>query len=375
MSFRAADRPRAIGAWSGLTGVATAFGPLLGGYLVDAVSWRAVFLLNLPLGALVIGFAHHVPESRDPTAHGHLDIAGAALAALALAGTTFALIESPGDGLSPSIVLTAVAGVAAFVGFLIVERRSPNPMMPLGMFSSRQFTAANLVTFAVYAAIGGFFFLVVSFLQISLGYSPIAAGAATLPVTFLMLVLSARSGALAQRIGPRIPLTVGPLTIAVGLLMLRGIDPGDSYVSSVLPGVVVFGLGLTLVASPVTATVLAAADQRHAGIASGINNAVSRVAQLLAVAVLPVVAGLTGQKFYDPSAMTDGFHVAMIVAAALAAAGGVIAWLGISDDALRAEPERRGQPPVAVPAHYSCALAGPPPQARPSADRGASQPA
>lgn len=174
-----------------------------------------------------------------------------------------------------------------------------------------------------------------------------------------MLVLSARSGALAQRIGPRIPLTVGPLGVAAGLLLLTQVEPGDSYAASVLPGVVVFGLGLILVASPVTATVLAAADARHAGIASGVNNAVARVAQLLAVAVLPVVAGLTGHDFYDPAKMTHGFHVAMMVAAALAA-GGVIAWFTISDDALRAEPENRGQKPVAVPTGYSCALAGPP---------------
>ena len=211
--------------------------------------------------------------------------------------------------------------MAALVAFLLVERRSANPMMPLDIFASRQFSAANLVTFVVYAALGGFFFLFVAFLQISLGYSPIAAGAASLPVTVLMLLFSARSGALAQRIGARIPLTVGPLVIAVGLLMMTGIDPGDSYVTSVLPAVIVFGAGLTLVVSPVTATVLAAADSRHSGIASGINNAVARVAGLLAVAVLPLIAGLTGDKFYDPVAMTDGFRIAMVACAGLAAAG------------------------------------------------------
>jgi EmrB/QacA subfamily drug resistance transporter len=363
-AFRAKDRPRAIGAWSGLTGVASAIGPLLGGYLVSAVSWRAVFLINLPLGALVVAFSHHVPETRDPTAEGRLDIRGAALGVLGLAGITYALIEGSGRGLATPIVLSGALGVVALAAFLANEWRSPNPMMPLGMFSSRQFSGANLVTFVVYAAIGGFFFLLISFLQISLGYSPIEAGAATLPVTILMLVLSARSGALAQRIGPRIPLTVGPLMIALGLLLLTGINPGDSYVTSVLPGVIVFGLGLTLVASPVTATVLAAADARHAGIASGINNTVARVAQLLAVAALPLVAGLSGNNFYNPAAMTDGFHTAMVVAAALAAAGGVIAWLTISDDALSAEPERRGQPPVAVSTHHSCSLAGPPASGR-----------
>jgi EmrB/QacA subfamily drug resistance transporter len=365
-SFRASDRPRAIGAWSGLTGVASAVGPLVGGYLVSALSWRAVFLLNLPIGVLVVAFSHHVPETRDPTAHGRLDIRGAALGALGLAGITYALIEGSGKGLSASIVVTGVIGLAGFAAFLVNELRSPNPMMPLGMFSSRQFSVANVVTFVVYAAIGAFFFLAISFLQISLGYSPIGAGAATLPVTLLMLVLSARSGALAQRIGPRIPLTAGPLIMALGLLLLSRANEGSDYVTGVLPGVIIFGLGLVLVATPVTATVLAAADQRHAGIASGINNAVARVANLLAVAALPLVADLGGQRFYQPSAMTHGFHVAMIVAAGLAALGGTIAWFGISDDALRAEPERRGEPPVKVSTDYSCALAGPPQRARAS---------
>jgi MFS family permease len=224
-SFRAADRARAIGAWSGLGGVATALGPLLGGYLVDAVSWRAIFLVNLPIGIFVVAMAgRHVPETRDPTASGRLDLRGAVLAALGLAGTTYALIEV-GEGISPSIVLTGAGGVVALVAFLLAERRSPNPMMPLGIFSSRQFSAANLVTFVVYAALAGVFFLLVAFLQIALGYSPIAAAAASLPVTVLMLSFSARSGALAQRIGPRIPLTVGPLVIAAGMLLMTRIDP------------------------------------------------------------------------------------------------------------------------------------------------------
>ena len=348
--FRQQDRSRAIGAWSGLGGVATALGPLLGGYLVDAVSWRAVFVINLPLGIFVmVAATRHVPETRDPGAAGRLDAAGAALAALGLAGTTYALIEAPGKGMSAAIAVTAVGGVLALVAFVVRERTAENPMMPLGMFSSRQFSAANLVTFAVYAALSGFFFLFVSFLQISLGYTPIAAGAATLPVTALMLLLSARSGALAQRIGSRIPLTVGPLVIAAGLLLMTRIKPGDAYVSGVLPAVVVFGLGLTLVVAPVTATVLAAADEHHAGIASGINNAVSRVAGLLAVAVLPLLAGITGDSFYNPSKMTHGFHVAMVWCAALAALGGVIAWLTISSGVRGA-----GEP------CFSCDVAGTP---------------
>jgi EmrB/QacA subfamily drug resistance transporter len=360
-SFRPEDRARAIGAWSGLSGVTTALGPLLGGYLVDAVSWRAIFVINLPLGILVIALAsRHIPETRDPTTSGRLDFLGATLAGLGLAGTTYALIEAPGRGMAPLILVTGIGGVAALAAFLLHERRSSNPMMPLDMFSSRQFSGANLVTFVVYAALGGFFFLFVSFLQISFGYSPIAAGAASLPVTLLLLLLSARSGALAQRIGARIPLTVGPLVIAVGLLLMTRIDPGDSYVSSVLPAVIVFGLGLTLVVAPVTATVLAAADASHAGIASGINNAVSRVGGLLAVAVLPLIAGLTGNSFYDPAKMTDGFHVAMIACAALAAVGGILAWLTISSEVLHPEPGAQADLPSRVSTDFSCAVSGAP---------------
>jgi EmrB/QacA subfamily drug resistance transporter len=335
-SFVKGDRARAIGAWSGLAGVTTAIGPLLGGWLVDAVSWRAIFLINLPLGVLVMYLAsRHVPETRDPTATGKLDSRGAALAAIGLAGTTYALIEGPDKGMTAIVIAAAVIGVGALVGFLVTERRSPNPMMPLGIFSSRQFSAANLVTFVVYTALGGVFFLQVAFLQISLGYSAIAAGSASLPVTALLLLLSARSGALAQRIGPKIPLTVGPMIVAAGLLLMLRIDPGDSYVGSILPAVIVFGLGLALVVAPVTATVLAAADERHAGIASGINNAVARVGGLLAVAVLPLIAGLTGDAFYDPQSMQDGFYTGMITCAALAFAGGIIAFLTIQNDVLK----------------------------------------
>jgi EmrB/QacA subfamily drug resistance transporter len=358
--FRPDDRARAIGAWSGLGGVATAVGPLLGGYLVDAVSWRAIFLINLPLGIFVVAMAaRHVPETRDPTAHGPLDGRGALLAALGLAGTTYALIEAP-EGMNAAVAAAGAGGVAALAAFLAVERRSPNPMMPLSMFSSRQFSAANLVTFVVYAALGGVFFLLVAFLQISLGYSAIEAGAASLPVTLLMLLFSARSGALAQRIGPRIPLTVGPLVIAAGTLLMAAIDPGDSYITSVLPAVLVFGAGLTLVVAPVTATVLAAADANRSGIASGINNAVSRVGGLIAVAGLPLIAGLTGDAFYDPAEMADGFRTAMIACAGLSVAGGLLAWLTISDDVLHAEPKRRGELPLRVSTDYSCAVAGTP---------------
>ena len=245
--------------------------------------------------------------------------------------------------------------MTALAAFLLTERRARSPMLPLGLFASRQFSAANAVTFVVYAALGGYLFLLVSFLQIALGWSAIAAGAATLPSTALMLLLAARAGMLAQRIGPRLPLTVGPLVIAAGMLMMTGIDPGDGYAGAILPGIVVFALGLVLVVSPVTATVLAAADERHAGVASAVNNAVARVAGLLIVAVLPLVAGITGDRFYDRAAMTDGFHTAMVVCAALSALGGVIAWLTIDSQVLeRAEP-----PSEEVAPDFACDVCGP----------------
>jgi EmrB/QacA subfamily drug resistance transporter len=373
-SFAKADRARAIGAWSGLTGVGAALGPLLGGWLVQAVSWRAIFLINVPLGFFVVVMAtRRVPETRDPRAHGRLDFAGACLAALGLAGTTYALIAVPDEGASAGVLATAVGGALALVAFVVQERRSTNPMLPLSMFASRQFSAANLVTFVVYAALGGVFFLLVAFLQIACGYSPTAAGAASLPVTALMLALSARSGALAQRIGPRIPLTVGPLVIAAGLLLMTRITPGDPYLTSVLPAVIVFGLGLTLVVAPVTATVLAAADSRHSGIASGINNAVSRVAGLLAVSIFPLIGGLTGGAFYEPAAMTHGFHVAMSAAAGLAALGGALAWLTISDDVLDAEPEPQGDTPLQLAHDHLCPVSGAPLRPAREAECGAAQ--
>src|SRR4051794_26164407 len=360
-SFRPGDRARAIGAWSGLGGVAGALGPLVGGYLIGAISWRAIFVINLPIGIFVAwAAARHVPESSDPMATGRIDLRGAALAALGLAGTTYALIEAPGRGASAAILVSGIGGVLALVAFFVGERRAANPMLPLEIFRSRQFSAANGVTFVVYAALGGVFFLLVSFLQISLGYTPIEAGIASLPVTLLMLAFSARSGALAQRIGARVPLTVGPLVIALGLLWMTQIEPGDSYVSAVLPPVIVFGLGLTLVVAPVTATVLAAADSRHSGVASGVNNAVARVAGLLAVAVLPVAAGLTGDSFYDPEKMTDGFQMGMVVCAVLAALGGILAWFTISAEVLHAEAEPGGGTPERLAEDFSCGVDGPP---------------
>lgn len=339
-SFVAHDRGRAIGAWSALVGVAAAIGPLVGGYLVQAVSWRAIFLINLPLGAVVLWLGRrYVPESRDENATGRLDRSGAVLATVGLAGATYAMIYGPGRGLGDPLVLAAaLVGVLGLAGFFAVERRSRHPMLPLTVFTARRFTAANLVTFVVYAALGGVFFLLVVVLQTSLGYSPLEAGAASLPVTALLLVLSSRTGALAQRIGPRIPLTVGPLVIAVGMVLMLRIGPGAGYLGAVLPAVVVFGLGLATTVAPVTATALAALDEHRAGLASGVNNAVARMAGLLAVALLPPIAGLTGDAFQQPQTLVAGFRTAMLVTAGLAAAGGLLAFLTIPDDALGGPP-------------------------------------
>lgn len=350
-SFRTQDRPRAIGAWSGLTGLATAAGPFVGGWLVDAVSWRFIFLLNLPLAvAIVTVAARHVPESRDPAAAQRLDVPGALLAVTGLGGVIYALIEAGRVGTSPAVLGAAAAGALSLAVFAVLERRSDHPMLPPAVFSARQFTAANLVTVTVYAALGAVFFLLVVFLQVVLGYSALAAGAASLPITVLMLALSARAGQLAQRIGPRPQMTAGPLVMAVGLLLMLRIDAGAGYVDSVLPAVLVLGLGLSATVAPLTSTVLAAAAERYAGVASGVNNTIARSAQLTAVAVVPLVAGITGDVYRDPQAFTAGFHQAMTIAAGLAAAGGMLALATIRNPFAQREPEPR---------RYHCALDAP----------------
>jgi EmrB/QacA subfamily drug resistance transporter len=328
-SFARGDRARAIGAWSGLAGVATAFGPFLGGWLIDSVSWRLVFLINLPIVAITVPMAlRHVPESRDPHANRRVDIRGGALLALGLAGVVFALIEGPADdGWSSAEIAIALAGIGALVAFVLVELRTEHPMVPLGIFRSQQFSGANAVTFVVYGALSSVTFLLVVYLQTGLGYDALEAGAALLPVTVLTLVFSPRAGALAQRIGPRLPMTLGPLIVAAGTALFARVQPGTTYWESVFPAAVVLGAGLALTVAPLTATVLAAVDDDHAGVASAVNNAVARIAGLLAIAVLPAAAGLAGAG--AGLDLDAGFGRAMIIAAVLAAAGGGIAFLTI----------------------------------------------
>ena len=355
-SFVPEDRGKAIGAWSGFGGLATAIGPFLGGWLIQAVSWRLVFFINPPLAAAVIVIAaRHVPESRDETMSGRIDYVGAGLVTLALTGLTFGLIKAGSAGWTSGTVVGAlVIGAASLVVFVKVERTHPMPLLPLGIFRSIQFTAANAVTFVVYAALGGGLFLLPIELQVVAHYSPIASGAALLPVTFIMLGLSARSGDLAARIGPRLQMSIGPLIIAAGMIMLTRAGPTGSYLSSVLPGVVVFGLGLAVNVAPLTSTVLAAAPAEHAGIASAVNNDVARTAGLIAVAVLPVAAGITGRAYLDPVRLDHGFSVALYVAAGMCAGGGLLAALTIRNP----EGTRRSKVLAATGSH--CAIEGPP---------------
>lgn len=337
-SFGPQDRARAIGAWSGLGGVATAAGPFLGGWLVDVASWRWVFLINAPLAALVVWIAlRHVPESRDPGAGGRVDLAGAALGALGLGGLTYALISlgerGPGTGPLVAVALGLVAGGA----FVLVEQRAKQPMLPLRAFRSGQFSAANAVTFVVYGGFGAVFLLLVFQLQVVSGFSPVAAGTAMLPITLVMLTLSARSGAIAARIGPRLQMSTGPVICALGLLLMQRVGPQASYLADVLPAVLVFGLGLAVFVSPLTATALAAAPSEHAGLASGVNNAVARTAGLVAVAAVPPLAGLTGRVYDEPPAFDAGFGVALWICVGVLVAGGALAAVTVRNDVLAEE--------------------------------------
>ena len=357
-SFVPGDRARAVGAWSGLSGIGAAIGPFVGGWLVGVGSWRLIFLINVPLAVATVAVTlRYVPETRDRQSVGGIDAAGAALTAVGLSGVSWALTESGERGATGATLIAGAIGVAALAGFVVVERRSRHPMLPLEIWRSRQFTAANLVTFVVYASLGITFFLLSADLQQVLGYSPMQAGLATLPITILMLALSARAGMLAERVGPRLPMTVGPLGVAAGLVLLSRVHEGTTYLGTVLPGVIVFGLGLTLTVAPLTATVLAAAPERYAGIASGVNNAISRGAGLLAIAVIPGLAGLTGDAYLDPVAFATGFRAAMLISATLAAAGGALAWVFI-----RNEVAGRAQacPAAQLDRRHYCAVDGAP---------------
>ncbi|WP_431043508.1 MFS transporter [Streptomyces sp. P1-3] len=359
-TFHPDDRARAVGVWSGFGGVGAAVGPFVGGWLVDGPGWRWVFLLNVPLAALCVPVAlRHVPDSRDPHAHGRFDVLGAGLGALALGAVTYALIAAPERGASAAVLGSAVGGLLLAAVFAVVERRRPDPMLPFGIFTSRQFSAVNAVTLCVYAAFGGFFFLAVLQLQIVTGYSALAAGTALLPTTVLMLLLSARSGELGRRIGPRIPLTVGPLLCAAGMLLMARVGEDAVYWRDVLPALLVLGAGMVTLVAPLTATVLASVDVSRAGLASGVNNAAARAAGLLAVAALPLLAGMDPDAYRSADRFDDAFRLAMGLCAVLLVLGALLAWFTVRSDVLA--PAAEGEPPhCRAECRTHCAVAAPP---------------
>jgi EmrB/QacA subfamily drug resistance transporter len=326
-SFVPDDRGRGIGSWSGLGSVAGAIGPLIGGLLVES-SWRWVFLMNIPIAGVAFVLSARVPESNDPTAQrSPLDLGGAVLTALVLGAAAYALMDGPSGGFS---AVEAVAGVVAAVALAVLwfwERGRDHAVVPFDLFTDRTFAVTNGLTFAIYGGMGVLFFLLSIQLQVTSGWSPVESGAALLPVTVLLFVLSSRMGALATRIGPRLPLTFGPLVAAAGMVLLTRAGPDAAFVTDVLPGAVVFGLGLSAIVAPVTSTALGSVPDERVGAASGVNNAVARTGGLLAVAGIPTVVGLTGDALSDPVQLDAGFTDAMFIAGAIVAAAGIAAFV------------------------------------------------
>jgi len=293
-TFEGAERGKAVGTWTAWTGIATVFGPAGGGALIEALSWRAIFWVNVPLIiATVFLTMHIVRESSDPQADRAIDWTGILLSAAGLGGPVFALIQQPTHGWSdPLVFVPLIAGVLLFAAFLVWESRAKHAMLDLSLFRVRNFAVTNVETLIVYAGLLGAFFFVTLFLQETVGYTPLEAGLATTPISVLLFVLSPRFGKIATGIGPRLPMSVGPIVGGLGLLLLVRLNTDADYLTDVLPGVVIFGLGLSATVAPLTATALDSVEERHVGIASGISNGVSRVAGLLAIAVLgAVIAG------------------------------------------------------------------------------------
>jgi EmrB/QacA subfamily drug resistance transporter len=371
--FPEEERAQAIGTWTALSSVVGIVGPFIGGVLIAAGSWRLIFLLNAPLVLVtVVLIARGVPGDASTGSAGRLDIPGALLAAIALSGSVFAVTEQPTRGWSTVVLVSLAAGIAGGVAFVAREARAPEPMLPLALFRERNFTIGNVATLTAYLGLGGVIFLLPVFLQEVSGYTPVQAGLALLPVTSLLIVLSRRFGALADRIGSRVPISLGALVAAVGLLLLARVDQRAAYVSQVLPGLLVFGLGLAMLVAPLTATVLGAVDEGHAGVAAAVNTTLSRVAQLFAVAVLGTVVSIAfanhvdaalGRTAHGPGsrvaisrakreplgspslagvssgervllratfedASVHAFRVADVIAAVLVASGGLIAFAG-----------------------------------------------
>jgi EmrB/QacA subfamily drug resistance transporter len=326
-NFDGEERGAAIGTWTAWTGIGTVVGPLVGGWLVGHVSWRAIFVLNVPLCALtLVAIAISVPAMRRE-GRPHIDGVGAALCVLGLGGSVFALIEQPRRGWGDPLILgTLFGGVALLAAFLAWERRTPHPMLPLRLFRRRNFTLANVETLFVYGALSAVTFFLALFLQQLAGYSPLQSGLAFLPLTIALFALSRFVGRVSMRIGPRLFMGTGPLVCAAGLAALLRLGPHFSYWRDLLPPVIVFALGLALIVAPLTSTVLADAAAGDAGIASAVNNAVARVAGLLAIAVVGVaVAGPHARL------TVHGFHLAVAITAGLLTLGGVIGCAGIKN--------------------------------------------
>lgn len=361
-SFEGAARGRAVGTWTAWTGIAVVIGPAGGGALVEALSWRAIFWINIPLIAFTVALTlRAVAESRDPDAFHGADVPGILLSAIGLGGPVFALIEQPARGWGdPLVLIPLLVGLACLGLFVVREARARHPMLDLALFRIRNFWVANVTTFAAYAGLISALFFVTIFLQQVSGYSPVEAGLATTPISIVLFVLSPRFGKLASGTGPRLPMTAGPIVAGLGLLLLLRVGADAAYVTEVLPGVLVFSIGLAATVAPLTATVLDSVDERHVGTASGANNGIARVAGLLAIAVLGVVIsiqfeatagpGATGGPLTAaaPQASTDAFHLGIGIAGLLMIAGGIVSGLGIQN------PERKVE---AVPAG-SAAAAG-----------------
>jgi EmrB/QacA subfamily drug resistance transporter len=372
-AFQPGDRTHAIGTWAGFSGVSAAIAPFLGGWLLETGSWRWIFLINIPVAAATAWMTHrHVPESRDTSLSGSADWPGALAGAAALATVTYAIIVLPRAGAwSPGFATAAALALLSSATFAVTERRRSHPMLPSAIFRPAQFRAANAVTFVVNGALGGFAFVFIPALEIIVGYSPVVAGSALVPVTVVTLLLSGASGQLAQRIGPRPQLVAGCLLCTVACMLAVRIGPGAGYWTAVLPVASLFGLGLASLIPPLTASAMNSAPDSLAGLASGVNNAVARVAGLLWIAALPPITGLTGAAYTDPVQFQSSFaRISWICAAAFACAA-VLAAVFIAGPG-RPTPARRPaliQTPVP---HLACPVASrpaPQPTRRPNNSR------
>ena len=385
-TFPPDERGRAVGAWTAWGGMGTILGPLIGGQLVDSASWRWIFAINVPIVLITLVLVLRVvPEGEGPrAADARVDVVGATLCALGLAGITYGLISQPLHGWgAPGVAVPLIAGAILFAAFVVWEARSAHPMLPLALFRRRNFAVGNIETFSMYAGLGLLFFFLVLFLQQVAGYSALEAGTTTIPVTLVMFLLSTRFGALADRYGPRFFMGVGPLVAAAGLALFLRVDADVDFLTDLLPGLLIFSLGLAMTVAPLTATVLADADEHNAGIASGVNNAIARVASLIAIAAVgAVVAASFGSALRDEvgararmpevaraideaekqplarvvvtdvppqvraevaqgsqDASVKAFHVAIGIATALVALGGVLGLVGIVNPRRRVEAE------------------------------------